>query len=350
MKPITLLLLLTSSSLLAAGDPTITSITPSTAASNGGTVVRIAGANLTDCPNGCFSNLNVFVDGQEVNLFDVDAGGVKVQLPPHAQGLVPVTVINFEGKSVTSSDRLTYVYPPLQADFETILFPIARAPFAGEFGALWNNRNLGFNRSDIFVPVTPLVCQVTCPRGPGIEAGSTSDPTDRFTHRPYDSSDGVLLYLFRNDSPMVSFNSRIEDLSRSSLTAGTEIPVIREKDFLTSVAQLLDIPLDPRFRQTLRIYEPTIGGGSRVAVNLYDLENGALLAHEEMTFPQPVAESFHPYPGYIQIGHFLERYPFLSLASRIRIEIGPLTEGLRYWAFVSITNNETQHVTLVTPH
>lgn len=33
----------------------------------------------------------------------------------------------------------------------------------------------------------------------------------------------------------------------------------------------------------------------------------------------------------------------------VRAEIEPLTEGLRYWAFVSVTNNETQHVTTITP-
>jgi hypothetical protein len=33
----------------------------------------------------------------------------------------------------------------------------------------------------------------------------------------------------------------------------------------------------------------------------------------------------------------------------LRIEVEPLTPGSRFWAFVSITNNDTQRVTLVTP-
>ena len=32
-----------------------------------------------------------------------------------------------------------------------------------------------------------------------------------------------------------------------------------------------------------------------------------------------------------------------------RVEIVPRTPGSRYWAFVSLTNNQTQLVTLVTP-
>ena len=31
------------------------------------------------------------------------------------------------------------------------------------------------------------------------------------------------------------------------------------------------------------------------------------------------------------------------------VRVTPLTPGLRIWAFVSVTNNETQHVTTITP-
>jgi len=34
---------------------------------------------------------------------------------------------------------------------------------------------------------------------------------------------------------------------------------------------------------------------------------------------------------------------------RVRIEVAPLTSGLRLWGFVSVTNNQTQHVTTVVP-
>lgn len=31
------------------------------------------------------------------------------------------------------------------------------------------------------------------------------------------------------------------------------------------------------------------------------------------------------------------------------LEIEPVTPGLRYWAFVTVTNNATSHVTTITP-
>lgn len=39
----------------------------------------------------------------------------------------------------------------------------------------------------------------------------------------------------------------------------------------------------------------------------------------------------------------------LAWPQSARIEVQPLTAGSRYWAVVSLTNNETQLVTLVTP-
>src|SRR5260370_32300719 len=41
--------------------------------------------------------------------------------------------------------------------------------------------------------------------------------------------------------------------------------------------------------------------------------------------------------------------PELQGVDRVRIEITPATDGLRLWAFVSVTNNETQHVTVIAP-
>jgi hypothetical protein len=34
---------------------------------------------------------------------------------------------------------------------------------------------------------------------------------------------------------------------------------------------------------------------------------------------------------------------------RVRLEIEPVTDGLRLWGFVTVVNNETQHATVITP-
>jgi hypothetical protein len=33
----------------------------------------------------------------------------------------------------------------------------------------------------------------------------------------------------------------------------------------------------------------------------------------------------------------------------VRLEVEPVTEGLRLWAFVTVVHNETQHATVISP-
>jgi len=54
-------------------------------------------------------------------------------------------------------------------------------------------------------------------------------------------------------------------------------------------------------------------------------------------------------PGYAEIGDLSQIAP-LGNASRLAVEVEPLTPGLRIWSFVSVTNNETEHVTIITPN
>jgi hypothetical protein len=42
--------------------------------------------------------------------------------------------------------------------------------------------------------------------------------------------------------------------------------------------------------------------------------------------------------------------PFeLADVPRVRVDVEAVSAGLRFWAFASVTNNATQHVTVVTP-
>ena len=50
------------------------------------------------------------------------------------------------------------------------------------------------------------------------------------------------------------------------------------------------------------------------------------------------------YPGYAAIFDMVGTFPALSAYETVQVRITPLTEGMEYWAFVSITDNATQHV------
>ncbi len=175
---------------------------------------------------------------------------------------------------------------------------------------------------------------------------------------------GLLLYVRRTLADEVAFNLRIQDVSRQALTWGTEIPVVRERDLRTEAVDLLDVPTDSRFRVALRIYDPfqkprtePDATTSWVAIELFSMESQALIASKTAELVQPPIENtcgaptagIACWPGSFEIHHLVNEFPGISSADRIRIRIVPLTLGLRMWAFANVTNNETQHVTTITP-
>jgi len=177
--------------------------------------------------------------------------------------------------------------------------------------------------------------------------------------------EGFFLYTRREDLPSIDLDIHVQDLSRQSLTWGTEIPAVPETEAFTADLALGGIPIDARFRSLLRVYDfdPSPGGEpKRIAYRIYGVRPllrspldpadirrpvsaDTLIASGELVFV--VARFEFAYPGYARLD--LSSIPALQNQERIRIELTPLTEGLRYWAFVAVTNNETQHVTTVTP-
>jgi hypothetical protein len=53
-------------------------------------------------------------------------------------------------------------------------------------------------------------------------------------------------------------------------------------------------------------------------------------------------------PGYADLG--LWSVAEIADGSRLRIEVLPETAGAKLWGMVSVTNNDTQHVTIIAPN
>jgi hypothetical protein len=144
-----------------------------------------------------------------------------------------------------------------------------------------------------------------------------------------------------------------------------EIPVVRESDFRVKPLSLLDIPTDSSFRVALRIYGLDGFGqfGSaehHFLIRAFDLGTNALLAERAVTAEvvEPIATPPRPVtrPAMFQMFDVRGAMPEVAAAQRIRIEVIPISvlpvvpaPVSLFWAFASITDNETQTVTLVTP-
>ncbi|SCK11434.1 IPT/TIG domain-containing protein [Streptomyces sp. WMMB 714] len=85
-------------------DPTITSLTPDSGPTSGGTAVTIAGTNLT-------STDSVTFDGTPAPFTVLSDASVSAVTPPGAAGAVDVVVSNDAG-SATAADAYTYIAGP----------------------------------------------------------------------------------------------------------------------------------------------------------------------------------------------------------------------------------------------
>jgi hypothetical protein len=147
---------------------------------------------------------------------------------------------------------------------------------------------------------------------------------------------------------------RIADQNRRPVNQGTEIPIVREKDWLAKTVDLLDIPTDPAVRQTLRVYDPEATGIASVRVTVYpfyyaDVEPLAEVVIELRGGDRTPEGKWYDFPDYAEIPDLVAAFPQIATEERLRVTVEPLTPGMRFWAFITITDNATQQVTVVSP-
>ncbi len=240
--------------------------------------------------------------------------------------------------------------------YEKLLVPIAIfQPIAGARGSLWTSSLVV--RSDAAGEVAFYPIYVDC-MGIGLCPPAQKLPAARtmslivtgFPDRPTE-----LLFVDRDHASELAFTLRVQDLSRQSQTWGTEIPVIHEREFRTTKLSLADVPITSAFRHTLRIYDPDNLPNGRVTVRVIGITAAVYPGHAdkllgEKSLPLRLAPAGHEWhsPAYLEIADLSQIAP-LDGYERVLVEVEPTTPGLRLWAFVSVTNNETQHVTVVTP-
>jgi hypothetical protein len=144
----------------------------------------------------------------------------------------------------------------------------------------------------------------------------------------------------------LAFNLRIVDVSRSATAAGTEIPVVRESQFGTSTIELLNVPVNSRFRLALRMFEMNLAQAT-FNVRIFDQATNALLSQRSVTTTTGGALPRGLTPAFAEVDDIATGAA--EQTTLLRVEIEPLVSGSASWAYVSITNNDSQQITLVTP-
>ncbi len=249
-----------------------------------------------------------------------------VNAPPHAPGAVDV-VVTSEFGTVSSKAGLIY-YDPASADpvvFEPILFPLSfQGP--GAFGSQWTTESFLFQNGSRSFFRDPLPC-----------SGCTNVMTLGSKQLTNDSNPwGHVLYAIRGTTSALDFASRIRDTSRQAQTAGTEVPVARETDFRSQL-RFQNVPADARYRATLRLWSLSGGPNFALGVDATPSQQGTL--------------SVSAIPGTSMSFGSLDVTSLLAGGSPTSLTVSSSSalNTASIWGIVSITNNDTQQVTIISP-
>jgi hypothetical protein len=216
------------------------------------------------------------------------------------------------------------------SEFERILLPLSVGGAAGAYGTVWSTELWYRNNSTrpmIIFPVAVSDYVTTVGRTSFLPVGWAPA-----------AAPGQFLFVSRDGADQVQFDLRLFNLANPSAAWGTKLPVVREREFADS-ASLINVPTGTAFRSTLRIYG--LADGSVVApvdVRVYSYEEKLL------TSKALLLEGVPPYAAILSLA---DTFPEIRQVERVRIEV--VSGQIKIWAFVSVTSNTTQDVSLVTP-
>jgi hypothetical protein len=340
----------------------VLSVTPASGPVSGGTEVTV---QIDDIPF-CIDPVppaGLIFDGIEARNVreDQEKNTITGTTPAHAAGTVNVVVRTCGGPAVELESGFTYGNAPdPQPAYEKVLFPVFFFG-PGAHGSQWATRISVYNAGQSTVStLNPVffgnpICPAGCGCGPEtqIGPGRTGEVCGQFADPA-----GLIFYAPTVAALDLHYHSVAFDTSRATENAGTEMPVVREREFRRDEIVLPSLPLDEKFRLGLRIYDPDQRHGAQVRVQVLAADSNTVYGERTFTLNYPIQtilpDPFPNRPAYVNIGnlHTIVREILGSSAatvSRFHIKITPVTPGIRFWGFATITNNETQLITTVSP-
>jgi hypothetical protein len=289
-------------------------------------------------------------------LTDIGAGSPNLLLYSHTRKTAGMLLMkSLPWIALTVAVLAPVMLPAQAADHEVLLLPILSEPLPGAFGALWRT-DVWFMRKDNFVSIAPLVDRNCLPPRCGPPPPPLPDAFEAvqpplYRTRPGEPP-GVLLYVTKDAVRRIALNVRVVDTSRQDLAEGVAIPVVTANELAESV-HLLNVVVTPESRVMLRVYDPFAADLSAVTVRIYTIELAdRLVAEQDVVLRRAPADAVQNWslPIVPASAEFPLQLPQLPAGrTHLRLEVSPVTAGLRLWAFASVTNNTTNEVTLVTP-
>jgi hypothetical protein len=232
-----------------------------------------------------------------------------------------------------------------------VLVPFAFQPdetIGGAHGTVWIGQLWAANDSseDIWVPL----CEWSnCPGFLKARSQRKIDFTDDFPRRGELIDGGALLYVPSRVADRVSFSSRVLEVTRRAQPTGFAVPVVRATEFFDAPVVLPGIPAGPGIRSSLRIYDPSGHEGGTFLVELIVGAGRSTIASLEVTLAAGTFFAGLPMSPAFAAVHDLENLVPGGVPDEVfHVKITPMSGSDKYWTFASVTDNETQHVLIIT--
>lgn len=216
-----------------------------------------------------------------------------------------------------------------------VLLPLATHGVRGAFGSVWYTELWAANTTDLPIIYYFAPCNVACCCDEFNTLAPQSVNLVQLEHR-----NGILLCLPPHGS--IQLQNRIHRIDEPPGSSGVAVPVVRTDEFGSGEANLFGLSIDSTNRVTLRLY--ALEADTWLRVDLIGNE-GTVIRTSEVLLSAPETTYNFRAPGYAQVSIL----PIGSEASPVRIRVRPLTAGRRFWAFASVTNNESSQVTIIPP-
>ncbi len=265
----------------------------------------------------------------------VERCNLDVTLPSLAPGPVNIRVRvgdrTFEVvNAVRSIDPSAAPDPAL---FERVLVPtLFNGP--GAYGSVWETDVTMVNASERTIELLPEVMRPL----PPLASGASTSLLPIFGNRPA----GLVLFIPRG--AQTRFGSIVRDTSRDADDLGTEVRVAREDDTSSSLT-LPNVPFDSRYRVQLRVYDVE---GVTTGVNIFARAGTQQPRITQALVPGPCEDvpcnSNQPAFAFVDL---TDAFP--GLTGRHDVTIVSDVFARRLWAFITLTNNVTQRVTVISP-
>jgi hypothetical protein len=244
-----------------------------------------------------------------------------------------------------------FAQEPEPAPSERVLLPILTPPVHGAFGSEFHTDLRIANDSENVVFLLGLdsrACPSLCLPTPTLfpltlEPNQEVGPEDITLN----GTPGRFVLIPTDQVSSVTMNLRVHDVTRDGSNYGTEIPIVRESEFRTNKITFVGVPTDARFRNTLRIYgESPVD----VKVTIGDLPPVRMRLTGGFNFPGGIDLSDFFEPAYASFSSF----PTGIAPVRVTVETEPdfiplLPIEIPLWAFITVTNNDTQVISTITP-